>query len=167
MWSDEIKIELFGINSTCCVWRKIKADLHPKNTIPTIKHGGGNIMFRDCFSAKGTWWLHKVKEKMDGAKYKEILSENLLALAKTLKMGCGWVFKHDNDPKHMVKATKEWLKKKHIKVIEWPSQSLDLNALENLWRGLKIRVAQQQPTNFNDLERIYKEEWAKIHPRDL
>ncbi len=31
-------------------------------------------------------------------------------------MGRGWVFQHDNDPKHMANTTKEWLKKKHIKV---------------------------------------------------
>ncbi|KAI3366944.1 hypothetical protein L3Q82_009590 [Scortum barcoo] len=43
MWSDETKIELFGMNSTC-VWRKKKDEYHPKNTIPTVKHGGGNIM---------------------------------------------------------------------------------------------------------------------------
>ena len=33
-------------------------------------------------------------------------------------MGRGWVFQHDNDPKHTAKATKEWLKKKHIKVLD-------------------------------------------------
>ncbi len=52
---------------------------------------------------------------MDGAMYRKILDENLLPSSRTLKMARGWVFQHDNDPKHTAKATKEWLKKKHIK----------------------------------------------------
>ena len=58
MWSDETKIELFGINSTCHIWRKRNAEYNPKNTIPTVKHGGGNLMFWGCFSAKGTGPYH-------------------------------------------------------------------------------------------------------------
>lgn len=34
--------------------------------------------------------------------------------------------------KHATNATKERLKKKHVKVIEWPGQSPDLNPSENL-----------------------------------
>ena len=151
LWSAETKIELFGINLTCHVWRE------GKNTIPTIKHGGGNIMLWGCFSAKETWWLHWVEGKIDRTKYREILSENLIASVRTLKMGREWVSQHDNDPK-------ERPKKMHIKVMEWPSQSPDFNYLENLWRELKIRVAQQQPTNFKDLKRTCKEKWAKIPP---
>ncbi|TWW59170.1 Transposable element [Takifugu flavidus] len=166
LWSDETKIELCGLNSTHHVWRKKNAAYDPRNTVPTVKHGGGNIIFWGCFSAKGTGLRHHITGKMDGAMYRAVLRDNLLPSARKLKMGRGWVFQHDNDPKHTAKATKEWLKKNHIKVMEWPSQSPvespDLNPIENLWRELKVRVAKRQPTNLNDLERICKEEWAKI-----
>ncbi|KAI4876714.1 hypothetical protein NFI96_008003 [Prochilodus magdalenae] len=121
MWSDETKIELLDKNSTR-VWRQKNAELHPKNTIPTVKHGGGDIMLWGCFSAKETGRLIRVKGRMNGAMYREILPS-----VRALKMERGWIFQHDNDPKHTTQATKECLRKKHFRVLEWPSQSPDLN----------------------------------------
>ena len=43
MWSDETK-KLFGMNSTRRVWRKRNVEYNPKNTIPNVKHGGGNLL---------------------------------------------------------------------------------------------------------------------------
>ncbi len=70
LWSDETKIELFDINSTRRVWRR-NAAYDPKNTIPTIKHGGGNIMLWGCFSAKGRGQLHHIKGTIDRAMYRQ------------------------------------------------------------------------------------------------
>ncbi|KAJ4945905.1 hypothetical protein JOQ06_023583 [Pogonophryne albipinna] len=64
-------------------------------------------MLWGCFSAKGPGRLIRVKERMNGAMYREILSDNLLPSARALKMKRGWVFQHDNDPKHTAQATKE------------------------------------------------------------
>ncbi|MCJ8744951.1 hypothetical protein PDJAM_G00124650 [Pangasius djambal] len=97
LWSDETKIELFGLNSTSHVWRKKNAAYDPRNTVPTVKHGGGSIMFWGCFSAKGTGLLHRISGTMDGAMYRAVLRDNLLPSARKLKMGRGWVFQHDND----------------------------------------------------------------------
>ncbi len=71
LWSDENKIQLFGINSTRRVWRRKNAAYDPKITIPTVKHGGGNIMLWGYFSAKGTGQLHCIKGTMDGAMYRQ------------------------------------------------------------------------------------------------
>ncbi len=113
---------------------------------------GGVFLLRgedNCTASKGRW--------MDGPCN---IRARALKPDRALKMGRGWIFQHDNEPKHMAKATKEWLKKKHIKVLEWPSQSPDLNPIENL----KVQVAKRQPRNLNDLARICKENWDKIPP---
>ena len=44
IWSDETKIELFGKNTATRVWRKSCTAYNKKNTIPTVKFGGGSIM---------------------------------------------------------------------------------------------------------------------------
>src|SRR4029434_4834927 len=75
MWSDETKFELFGINSTRRDGRRKSAEY---DTIPTVKHGGGNIMLWGCFSAKGTGRLHCIAGTMDRAMYRGILGLNLI-----------------------------------------------------------------------------------------
>ncbi len=53
IWSDETKIELFGLNSKRYVWRKPGTAHHLFNTVPTVKHGGGSIMLWGCFQLQG------------------------------------------------------------------------------------------------------------------
>ncbi len=71
----------------------------------------------------------------------------------------------DNDPKHTSKSTSEWLKKNKSKVLEWPSQSLDLNLIEMLWHDLKQSFHARKSSNVAELKQFCKEEWAKIPPQ--
>ena len=69
---------------------------------------------------------------MDGTRYRKFLEDHLLPSARKLKLGQKFTFQHDIDPKHTDKTTLEWLRNKMINVPEWPSQSPDLNPIENL-----------------------------------
>jgi hypothetical protein len=43
LWSDETKMELFGLNAKH-VWMKPGIAHHLANSIPMVKHGGGSLM---------------------------------------------------------------------------------------------------------------------------
>jgi transposase len=47
-------------------------------------------------------------------------------------------------------------------ILEWPSQSPDLNPIELLWRDRRIAVQLHSPSNLTKLERICREEWEKL-----
>uniref|UniRef100_A0AAZ3P838 Transposase n=1 Tax=Oncorhynchus tshawytscha TaxID=74940 RepID=A0AAZ3P838_ONCTS len=70
---------------------------------------------------------------MNGMKYREILYENLLLSAQDLRLVRKFTFQQDNNPKHTAMRTQEWLRDKSLNVLEWPSQSPDLNLFKNLF----------------------------------
>jgi hypothetical protein len=80
LWSDETKIELFGLNDKCHIWRK-------PGTIPTVKHCGGSIMLWGCFSVTRNGRLVRIEGKLNRARYREILDENLFQSTQDLRLG--------------------------------------------------------------------------------
>ncbi len=102
---------------------------------------------------------------MNSALYQKILKENVRSSVCDLKLKHTWVMQQDKDLKHNSKSTSEWLKKNKIKVLEWQSQSPDLNPIEMLWHDLKQTIHARKPSNVAELKQFCKEEWAKIPPQ--
>jgi hypothetical protein len=55
-----------------------------------------------------------------------------------------------------------WLQDKSLNIFDRPSQNLDLNLIEHLWRDPKIAVQQCSLSILIELEKICREEWEKL-----
>ena len=90
LWSDKTKIELFRHNVHRYVWRKKGEACKPKNTIPTVKHGGVSIMLWGHFAAGGTGALQKIDGIMGWENYVDILKQHLKTSVRKLKLDRKW-----------------------------------------------------------------------------
>ncbi|KAL0146521.1 hypothetical protein M9458_058152 [Cirrhinus mrigala] len=98
---DETKMKLFAKAHQLYVHRRKNEAYQEKNTVPTVKHGGGSVMFWGCFAASGTGCLESVQGTMKSQDYQGILERNVLASVRKLGLSRrSWVLQQDNDPKH-------------------------------------------------------------------
>ncbi|KAG0442380.1 Transposable element Tc1 transposase [Dictyocoela muelleri] len=138
------------------VRRKDGTRFNLKNLRPTVKHGGISIMLWGCFTYSGVGELYLIDIIMDKFVYTRILNTALKKSINDLRLD-NFIFQQDNDPKHTSDHVKKYLTNNKIVTLDWPSQSPDLNPIENLWCFLKRNVAKRNPKNKRNLVEICRE----------
>jgi transposase len=152
LFSDETAFQLF--RNTVERWYKHERPIRPmpKDRTKIFAWGG--------FCIKGKTSLFCFKGIMDAKFYVDILRRHVPEIRQML--GNRWRFQQDNDPKHTSHLAKAFLQENMPEVMDWPSNSPDLNPIENLWSIVKGNVKRRMPKNQDELERFMMEEWENI-----
>lgn len=162
LWSDESKFNLFASDGRTKVWRTPDEAYRLQCLSPTVKHGGGNVMVWGCMAGCGVGNLHFIEGIMNAEMYEGILSTSMIPAAAKL-LGRSYIFQHDNDPKHTAKRVTAFLKKKRVKVLDWPPQSPDLNPIEHLWEEMERQRASEVPRNKEQLKGLLQKTWNGLN----
>ena len=103
---------------------------------------GGGIMVWGAFGINVVLELKKINTTIDSIGYQEILNASLndeiynVVQNRNEKI----FFQQDNYSIHTSKSTTAFLKKqKKYQILEWPSRSLDLNLIENIWGPFNVQ----------------------------
>ena len=99
---------------------------------------------------------------MDQHQYIDILRTAVRRSADLLFQGRNWTFQQDNDPKHTAINTQRAIHEMQIPLEDWPSQSPDLNPIENLWSILDRSISDRRCNTKAELWECLQEAWYKL-----
>jgi transposase len=172
LWSDESPFTVWPAPRCGRVWvHKGKTGIDERQIEPTKKHGGGHLNVWGCFSASGVGSLKWVTGSMKATNYHGILTRRVLPVLRSRSVQepeLVWLFQHDNASVHTASECTKYLKKREteegFKVLDWPSQSPDLNPIENLWSILKASMKKRlgPPKNKEELWAQLLVEWTHL-----
>jgi transposase len=79
-----------------------------------------------------------------------------------------WIFMQDNAPCHKARATMDEIRRRGIKILDWPAMSPDLNPIEHVWAWMKdyIQNHYPRPASEAELKRQVLEAWNAV-PEDF
>ncbi len=125
LWSDESVFQVFfGRNGRRVLRTKEEKD-HPDCYQQQVQKPG-SVMVWGCVSALGKGNLHFCDGTINAEKYIEILEHNMLPSRRHLFQGLPCIFQQDNAKPHSAHITKSWLRRKRVRVLDWPKRLLSV-----------------------------------------
>ena len=101
------------------------------------------------------------------AQHLETVLEDLVGLLPFIRerFPTGHRLQHDNDPKHASERIEIFFQENDVNWWPFPSESPDLNPIENIWGSLKQYLRNTyKPRNLEQLKNGIKQFWATLTP---
>lgn len=167
IFSDECRFSLVNDSGVQRVWRTACEADNPEFFVPAFA-GGVSVMVWGCIGPNGVGNLALCERSVNSDYYIQILKENLPESIRKIygNENQPFLFQQDNAPCHKAAQTCKFLKSNEILTLPWPSQSPDLNIIENVWRHMKNVIRKDPPKNKQQLVKKIFEIWLEL-PREL
>lgn len=120
------------------------------------KSGRFSIPVWGCIGSRHELHLIKVKHLKQDYFIQEILERYFRGSEQTIYL------LHDKSPIHTAKRVQQWLKQHNVKVLEWPSNSPDLNPIENVWGRMEYKMRNRNPTSREHLWEMVQDAYREI-----
>lgn len=164
VWSDESHFELINRKNRIYIRRRHCEENFDFNFQPRIQAGGGHVSVWGCMTANGPGPICFYEGRLNAPAYINIIKDHL-PLCLITKFGrnhCDWYYQQDNAPCHRATRTINWLKKKKIKLLEWPPSSPDLNPIESLWSVVDRELEKLTITSTGQLKEAIEKTWKNL-----
>jgi transposase len=169
--NDFVKGQIVTLNAERYSQRDIAKKLKiSRGAVENVLRSGGVSRRSNCkgvqktnhrgITASGRCGLHIFDkgEKVNAKKYLEVLESKLQI---HMNISGATIMQQDSATCHTAKIVKKWFSDNNIELLSnWPSNSPDLNVIENCWQIMKRKVAAHRPTSEKDLKEVLKRVWT-------
>lgn len=116
-----------------------------------------------CFTSRGFGHLFLFNDNLTADLMTIIYSDALLPTAQQYFGEHGhWILQEDNDPKHTAHLSRTFKDDHDIQVLDWPSNSADLNPIENVWSVMKNKMRGYDTSTLSLLQFAISSIWENL-----
>ena len=165
MYTDESSFSVRLKKNCLLVWRHHGQRMCQQYTVPTFKSGYQTVSVWGWFSLSGCPPLFRTVGSFDSETYRVIVDNHILPFIYNIHGGTdGFVLQEDNCGPHRSKNIATYLANEDVTRMKWPSQSPDLNPIENVWGLMKVRLRKRpvHPKNPFELFCILSQMWNTL-----
>ncbi|GBM10610.1 Transposable element Tc1 transposase [Araneus ventricosus] len=166
LFTDESRFSLNTDSRRTFIWREPGTRYLPSNVREIDHYGGGGLMVWASIMSDGRTPLHVFERgTVTDVRYRDEILEPYVCLFRGAVV---FILMDDNARPHRALLVDEFLESEHIRRMDLPARSPDLNPIEHVWDALGREIATRNPPprTIQEMKTALLNEWDQL-PQEM